>query len=159
MLCDGDFAHEQAIEVGSEEFLVGMVAAMADAGARGPRNPVWRADNQVLVEFDVQFIARRSEHEQCSAYCRVSRGTPLTADALNGDTADATEPLGMAYFVTPGELKTPAGVDVRELETAEQWCLAQSRLNNQASGYRALANHCRHVWQSEDHSTTGSWAQ
>lgn len=66
--CDGDFAHEQGIEVWSKELVVGMVAAMADAGARGPRDPVWRAGNQVLVEFDVQFIARRSEHERTVAF-------------------------------------------------------------------------------------------
>ncbi|MBN7571230.1 hypothetical protein [Mycobacteroides abscessus] len=130
---NADFAPAEEAEQWVEELVVGMVAAMADAGEVVSHGRIRTTSDRVVVELDgADFMARDIDGDgskpQESVERLLARFARIAADRgcaqrwfywYDGD------PVGMAYFVTSAELKTLAGVDVRELGTAEQWYEAQ----------------------------------
>nr|MDT0523539.1 hypothetical protein [Streptomyces sp. DSM 41633] len=100
-----------------------------DAGVAVPRGPVRVHDGIVFVELDGEdFMARDIDAEGDQAPLSVKRTLVrfATIAARRGCTQrwyfwHDGAPAGMAYFVTPEELITSTGIDMRELNTAESW--------------------------------------
>lgn len=130
---NGDFAPEEDAEDWVEELVSGMVAAMADAGEDVRRGPVRTAGTQIFVKLAGEdFMARdvgaegsRAPHSVERILARFARVATDRGCAQRWYYFYEGDPAGVAYFVTPDELKTSAGVDVRDLHTAEQWYEAQ----------------------------------
>lgn len=129
----GDFAPAEEAEQWVDELVVGLAAAMADAGELVSHGRARAADDQVFVELDgADFMARDIDAEGSKAQESVERLLARFA-RIAADRGCAQrwfywydgDPVGMAYFITPADLKTSAGIDVRELGTAEQWYEAQ----------------------------------
>ncbi|SHX67341.1 Uncharacterised protein [Mycobacteroides abscessus subsp. abscessus] len=130
---EGDYAPEDEAEEWVEALVGGMVAAMADAGFTVPRGPIRVHDGKVYIELDGDdFMARDIDGEGDRAPASLERilSRFATIAARRGCAQRwfywyTGDPTGMAYFVTPEELITSAGVDVRELNTGERWYQAQ----------------------------------
>ncbi|CPR69794.1 hypothetical protein [Mycobacteroides abscessus] len=130
---NGDFAPQEDAEEWVEELIGGMVAAMAHAGAVVQRGPIRVRDGKVFVELDGDdFLARDIDGEGSRAPASLERIlSRFAATAARRGCPQrwlywyTGDPVGMAYFVTPEELITSAGVDIRELGTGEQWYEAQ----------------------------------
>ncbi|WP_066897698.1 hypothetical protein [Mycolicibacterium houstonense] len=130
---EGDYAPEDEAEEWVEKLIGGMVAAMADAGVAVPRGPIRVHGAKVFVELDGDdFMARDIDGEGSRAPASLERILSRFATiAAQRSCAQrwyywyTGDPTGMAYFVTPEELITSAGIDVRELNTGEQWYEAQ----------------------------------
>ncbi len=126
---NGDHAPEDEAEQWVEDLVWGMVAAMADAGVDVPRGPVRIRDGKASVKLDGKdFMARDIDGEGDRAPASLERAlSRFAAIAEKRGCAErwyywyTGDPVGMAYFVTPKELITPGGVDVRELGTGDQW--------------------------------------
>lgn len=126
---EGDYAPGDEAEAWVEELIGGMVAAMADAGVTLLCGPIRVHDGKVFVELDGDdFMARDIDGEGSRAPASLERilSRFATIAARRGCAERwyywyTGDPTGMAYFVTPEELITPAGIDVRELNTGEQW--------------------------------------
>ncbi|SIJ23044.1 Uncharacterised protein [Mycobacteroides abscessus subsp. abscessus] len=130
---NGDHAPADEADQWVEDLISGMVAAMADAGIEVPRGPVRIQDRKVFVKLDGKnFMARDIDAEADRAPASLERVlSRFAAVAEKRGCAErwyywyTGDPVGMAYFVTPKELITPGGVDVRELGTGDQWFEAQ----------------------------------
>lgn len=130
---NGDFAPQEDAEEWVEELIGGMVAAMAHAGVVVQRGPTRVHNAKVFVELDGDdFMARDIDGEGSRASASLERVLSrfATIAARRGCAQRwfywyTGDPVGMAYFVTPEELVTSRGVDVRELGTGEQWYDAQ----------------------------------
>lgn len=130
---NADFAPEDEAQFWVEELLNGMVAAMADAGVVVEFGNLRTVESRVFATLDGRdFMVRDVEAEGGKAPYSLERVLSRFA-GIAADRGCAqrwyyfydSDPVGMAYFITPAELKTSAGVDVRELGTAEQWYEAQ----------------------------------
>lgn len=130
---NGDYAPADEAEQWVEELISGMVAAMADAGVDVARSPVRVQDGKVFVKLDGKnFMVRDIDGEGDRAPASLERAlSRFAAIAEKRGCAErwyywyTGDPVGMAYFVTPKELITPGGVDVRDLGTGDQWFEAQ----------------------------------
>ncbi|MEX3656232.1 hypothetical protein ABFW14_14660 [Mycolicibacterium fortuitum] len=130
---NGDFAPEEEAQEWAAELIGGMVAAMAHAGVVVERGPIRVHDGKVFVELDGDdFMVRDIDCEGSRASASLERVLSrfATIAARLGCAPRwfywyTGDPVGMAYFVTPEELVTSSGVDVRELGTGEQWYEAQ----------------------------------
>lgn len=124
---DGDYAPMDEAEHWVEELLSQALAAMADAGVEVSRGPLRVLDGKLFVEVDgVDLMVRDPVHDHASLSIEVVLGRleAIAADRESGARWHfwyTGDPVGAAYFVTPEELITSAGIDVRELGTAEQW--------------------------------------
>ncbi|MEU9806200.1 hypothetical protein [Mycobacterium sp. NPDC050853] len=130
---NADFAPQEEAQFWVEELLNGMVAAMTDAGVVVESGNVRTVEGKVLATLEGRdFMVRDVEAEGSKAPDSLERVLARFA-RIAADRGCAQrwyyfydgDPIGMAYFVTPDELKTAAGLDVRELGTAEQWYEAQ----------------------------------
>lgn len=130
---NGDHAPSDEAEQWVEALIGGMVAAMADAGTDVTCGPVRIRRGKIFVKLDGQdFMARDIDDEGDGAPASLERTLSRFAGiAEKRGCAErwyywyTGDPVGMAYFVTPKELITPSGVDVRELGTGDQWYEAQ----------------------------------
>ncbi|OLT77613.1 hypothetical protein BKG58_22145 [Mycobacteroides abscessus subsp. abscessus] len=126
---NGDHAPADEAEQWVEDLISGMVAAMANAGVDVARGPVPIRDGKVFVKLEGKdFMARDINGERDRAPDSLER--VLSRFAAIAEKRGCVErwyywytgdPVGMAYFVTPKELITPVGIDVRELGTGDQW--------------------------------------
>ncbi|MBF9349285.1 hypothetical protein BKG80_19035 [Mycobacteroides chelonae] len=130
---NADFAPEDEAQFWVEELLNGVVAAMADAGVFVELGNVRTVESKVFATLDGRdFMVRDVEAEGGKAPYSLERVLARFA-RIAADRACTQrwyyfydgDPVGMAYFVRPDELKTAAGLDVRELGTAEQWYQAE----------------------------------
>lgn len=130
---NGDQAPADEAEQWVEDLISGMVAAMTDAGIDVTRGPVRIRRGKIFVKLDGQdLMARDINDEADRAPASLDRIlSRFAAIAAQRGCAErwyywyTGEPVGMAYFVTPKELITPGGVDVRDLGTGDQWYEAQ----------------------------------
>ncbi|MBE5458379.1 hypothetical protein [Mycobacteroides abscessus] len=126
---NGNHAPEDEAEEWLEDLVGGIVAAMAAAGVEVPRGPVSIQGGKAFVKLNGKnFMARDIGGEGDRAPASLERTlSRFAAIAEKRGCAErwyywyAGDPVGMAYFVTPKELMTPVGIDVRELGTGDQW--------------------------------------
>ncbi|WP_135452614.1 hypothetical protein [Mycobacterium sp. DL99] len=130
---NGDFAPQEEAREWADELIGGMVVAMAHADVLVQRGSIRAHDGKVFVELDGDdFMVRDIDGEGSRASASLERVLSrfATIAARRGCAQRwfywyTGDPVGMAYFVTPEELVTSAGIDVRELNTGESWYEAQ----------------------------------
>lgn len=124
---NADFAPDDEAEAWVEELLAGALAAMANAGLAVTRTPLRTDDGKIFVTLDGQeLMARDLDNESADLAVEHLFGR-LDAIAAAQDRRErwnlwyTGDPVGAAFFVTPEELITSAGIDVRDLNTGEYW--------------------------------------
>ncbi|OBB29095.1 hypothetical protein A5792_19995 [Mycolicibacterium peregrinum] len=127
VLVDTDFAADN--ETWVEELLTGALAAMANAGVEVTRTPLRNADGRIYLTLDGQEtmaldVDNGSLHD--GVHGILGRFDAIAAGRGRRERWNVCgDPVGVGYFVTPEELVTPAGVDVRELDIGEPWYRAR----------------------------------
>ncbi|WP_100522425.1 hypothetical protein [Mycobacteroides abscessus] len=123
VLVDADFAPDDAAWV--EELLAGALAAMANAGIEVSRTALRTADGKISVTLDGQELTaldvdNGSLHD--GVHSILHHLDAIAAGYGRGERWNVCgAPVGVGYFVTPEELVTPAGIDVRALDIGESW--------------------------------------
>lgn len=123
----GDYAPSEEAEQWVEELLSGAIGAMADAGVEVSRGPLRVVDDKIFVEIDgADLMARDPIHDHPSLAVEVILGRLDSIAAQRESRARwhfwyTGDPVGAGFFVTPEELITSVGTDVRELGTSEKW--------------------------------------
>ena len=131
VLLNGDYApmeEAEALDLPSiTRFVLKALAAMADAGVVVSRGPLRVVDDKLVVELDgVELMARDPIHDHPSLAVEVILGRLDTIAAQRESVARwhfwyTGDPVGAGFFVTPEELITTVGIDVRELGAAQTW--------------------------------------
>lgn len=122
---DVDYAPDDEAQRWVEELLTGALAAMANAGVEVTYSGLRTVDEKVFVTLGGQdFVARDMAEGSLDAAVTAILGRLDAIAAAQGHRERwyvCGDPVGSGFFVTPEELITSAGVDVRELDIGEVW--------------------------------------
>lgn len=124
---NADFAPDDEAEEWVEKVVTGALTAMANAGIAVTRTPLRADDGKIYVTLDgVELMARDLDNESADLAVYNIFGRLDAIAATRGHRGRwhiwyTGDPVGAAFFVTPEELITPGGVDVRDLRTSEYW--------------------------------------
>ncbi|AMD54556.1 hypothetical protein [Mycolicibacterium fortuitum] len=94
------------------------------------RTPLRTADDKIYIALDGQEILARDINDDCldAVHAVLGRLEEITAERGRRERWYVCgAPVGCAFFVTPEELVTSAGVDVRQLNIGEHWYQISSR--------------------------------
>lgn len=125
---NGDFAPEEEAEQWLDELLTKALVAMADAGIEVARGPLRLVEDTFWVEIDKIDLAARDlahgPHPSLDIEVILARLDDIAADHKSRARWHfwyTGDPVGAGFFVSPEDLITTAGVDVRQLNTGVQW--------------------------------------
>lgn len=122
---DTDFAPDDEAHKWVGELVSGALAAMTNVGVEVTRSGPRTADEKIFVTLDGQdFVAREMAADSLDVAVTAILGRLDAIAAAQGHRERwyvCGDPVGSGFFVTPEELITSAGVDVRELDIGEVW--------------------------------------
>lgn len=124
---NADFAPDEEAREWVEELLAGALAAMSQAGVDVARAPLRAEDGKVYVVLDGRELMIRDVDSESAdlavqhLFGRLDAIATARARRERWNIWYTGDPVGAAFFVTPEELITSAGIDVRDLNTGEHW--------------------------------------
>lgn len=113
-----------------EDLVTNALSVLAKVDILVTRTPLRTADDKIYIALDGQEILARDINDDCldAVHAVLGRLEEITAERGRRERWYVCgAPVGSGFFVTPEELVTSAGVDVRQLNIGEHWYQISSR--------------------------------
>lgn len=121
---DTDYVPDCEAQEWVEKLVTEALAVLANIGIQVTRTSLRTADDKIYIALDGQEILARDINNDCldAVHAVLGRLEEIAAERGRCERWYVCgAPVGSAFFVSPEELITSAGVDVRQLNIGEHW--------------------------------------